>query len=149
MIIISACLVGVNCRYDNVCKENKELLELFQSGKAIPICPEVLGNLSIPRDACEIQIINGERKVLSKSGKDCTSEFNAGAERTLKICKAANAKYAILKANSPSCGFEKIYDGTFTSTIINGNGVTADLLSANGITVFNENNWSDVINVAK
>lgn len=149
MIITSACLVGVNCRYNGLSFENIELLILINCGKAIAICPEVLGNLSIPRDPCEIQIIDGERKVISKSGKDCTTEFNDGAERTLEICKAANAKYAILKANSPSCGFEKIYDGTFTSTIIDGNGVTADLLSANGITVLNENNWSDVINVAK
>ena len=149
MIIISACLVGVNCRYNGLSVENKELLHLINSGKAIAICPEVLGNLPIPRDPCEIQTINGELKVISKSGRDCTAEFRDGAERTLNICNAANAKYAILKANSPSCGFGKIYDGTFTSTIIDGNGITANLLSSNGIAVFNENNYSEFLSAIK
>ena len=81
MIIISACLVGVNCRYNELSVENKELLHLINSGKAIAICPEVLGSLPIPRDPCEIQTINGEQRVISKSGRDCTAEFRDGAER--------------------------------------------------------------------
>jgi len=142
MYLISACLVGVRCRYDGENVPDKALQELFESGQAIPVCPELLGGLPCPRECCEIaQAPSGVRKVLSKSNKDLTPEFELGATKTLELCKVLGITTAILKFRSPSCGYGKIYDGTFSGNIINGNGVTGDLLAQNNINVLNEFNW--------
>jgi uncharacterized protein YbbK (DUF523 family) len=146
MYIVSACLVGVNCRYDGQNVPDKALEELFKSGKAIPICPELLGGLPCPRACCEItETPDGVRKVLGKSNKDFTHEFELGAIKTLELCKALDITSAILKFRSPSCGYGKIYDGTFSGTIINGNGITADLLAQNGVKILNEFNWQQEV----
>jgi uncharacterized protein YbbK (DUF523 family) len=140
MYLISACLAGVNSRYDGGNNENDMVVKLVEEGKAILVCPEQLGGLPTPRTACEIVIDkNGERKVINKDGEDKTHNFILGAEETLAIAKKANVKKAILKAKSPSCGCGKIYDGTFSGKLINGNGVTAELLINNDIEVFTEN----------
>lgn len=144
MYLISACLIGVNCKYNGAANLDEDLLKLFMEGQAIAVCPEVLGNLSIPREPCEIVMDDvGSIKVLSKYGKDCTSNFIEGARITLEICKSAGVDKAILQSRSPSCGYGKIYDGTFTGKLIDGNGLTAQLLSDNGISVLTDENWKE------
>ena len=141
IIIVSSCLAGVKCRYDGNDNSVEEIIELVKSGKAVALCPEVMGKLLIPRASCEI--VNG--KIITKEGKDCTAEFKLGAQKTLEIAKILESKTAILKQNSPSCGFGRIYDGTFTGNRIDGNGVCAQLLSENGIKIFNEDNYHNII----
>ncbi|MDP4143402.1 MAG: DUF523 domain-containing protein [Bacillota bacterium] len=139
MYIVSACLAGINCRYDAKNSENQFIVDLIKQGKAIPVCPEQLGGLDTPRISCEIVTDEkGNKKVISKQGKDCTKEFTEGAEKTLQIAKIVGAKKAILKAKSPSCGCDLIYDGTFSGKLIEGNGLTAQLLLDNGIEVITE-----------
>ena len=142
MYIISACLVGINCRYDGKSTRNDDLEELLKEGKAIALCPEVLGGLEIPREPCELNETADGRIVISKSGGDCTEAFRHGAEVALKVCRAAGITEAILQNRSPSCGCGRIYDGSFSGRLIEGNGITAELLELNGITVFNEENWN-------
>ncbi len=142
MIIVSSCLAGVKCRYDGKSNEVAVVKNLFEEGKAIPVCPEILGGLETPRPSCEIvTCLNGEKRIQTKEGLDFTKQFEEGAQKTLKIAKLVNAKQAILKANSPSCGFGHIYDGTFSGIYKEGNGLTGELLSENEIEVFNEKNW--------
>jgi uncharacterized protein YbbK (DUF523 family) len=139
MYLISACLGGVNCRYDGKNSENQLIMKLIKEGKAILVCPEELGGLPTPRPSCEL-VVNedGIRKVITKCGEDKTEEFLKGAEETLNLAKKHNIKMAILKAKSPSCGVNKIYDGTFSGKLIDGNGLTAELLLKNGINVITE-----------
>ena len=140
--LISACLLGVNCRYNGTSSQIKELEGLIDSGRLIPVCPEILGGLDTPREPCEIIAKdNGIVKVMSQSGLDCTSEFQEGAQKFLEIAKLCNVKKVILKANSPSCGSGFIYDGTFSSKLIEGHGLTSKLLIENNIKVYNETNW--------
>ena len=137
--IISACLAGVNCRYDGGNNFSSEIVKLVKDGKAILVCPEQLGGLTTPRLPCEIIIDEkGNKKVISIEGKDYTKEFLKGAEETLKIAKTVEVKKAILKARSPSCGKGYVYDGTFKKKLVSGNGITADLLEKNGIKVYTE-----------
>lgn len=144
MYIISSCLVGVNCRYNGGSFFDKGLLSLVKAGEAIILCPEILSGLYTPRTPCEIITDEkGLKKVLDKQGKDCTQIFLDGAQKTLDICKIASVDTAILKNNSPSCGFGKIYDGTFEGKLIAGNGITAQLLYENGIRVLNDENWRE------
>ncbi len=133
MIIVSACLAGMHCRYDRQTKANPEIVRLIKEGKAIPVCPEMLGGLTTPRPPSE-RTPDGTR-VMNIEGRDVTSEFQFGAEETLRICKLYEAEKAMLKARSPSCGLGTIYDGSFSGGLREGNGVTSDLLMANGILV--------------
>lgn len=135
-ILVSACLIGVSCRYDGTSKGNEDIIKLMDMYELVPVCPEIMGGLETPRDASEITC----GRVMSKGGKDVTIQYEKGAEETLKLAKLYGCKKAILKENSPSCGFGKIYDGTFSKVVIDGNGITADLLSKNGITVVGETN---------
>jgi len=140
MYLVSSCLAGVNCRYDGKNSENNFVIELVKQGKAVPVCPEQLGGLATPRPGCEIvKYKNANKKVISKDGQDFTNEFIEGAEKTLAIAKALVVKKAILKSKSPSCGCGFIYDGTFSRELIEGNGLTAELLIKNGIEVYTEN----------
>ncbi len=134
MIIVSACLAGVACRYDGAAKPCEKVIRLVAEGQALPLCPEQLGGLPTPRLPAE-QIGN---KVIRKDGVDVTAEFNRGAQEALKIAKLVRAKTAILKARSPSCGSGKIYDGSFTSTLTNRNGIFAELCKDYGIKVMTE-----------
>ncbi len=142
MIIVSACLCGVKCRYNVGSNLNNELQELVLDCKAIALCPEVLGGLETPRTQSEV-VSSNPLKILTKTGSDVTDEFMLGAKKTLEIAKTLNASIAILKSKSPSCGCGEIYDGTFTKKLISGNGVTANLLKYNGITIYNEHNFSE------
>lgn len=141
MIIVSACLCGTNCKYNGGNNLNSDVLRLLADGKAIPVCPEQLGGLTTPRPTMEIsggtgaEVLDGKARVISSSGTDSTENFTRGAREVLNIAKAAGASEAILKANSPSCGCGKIYDGTFRGRLAEGNGVTAELLIRNGIKV--------------
>ena len=134
LVLVSACLLGINCKYDGTSSKNEKILKLAKNYILIPVCPEILGGLPIPRERAERK---GE-KVITKSGKDVTKYFEKGAKEVLKIAKILKIKKAILKQKSPSCGCGKIYDGTFSGRLIRGDGVTAKLLKKNGIKVFSE-----------
>ncbi len=133
-IIVSACLLGVPCRYDGKSKPVSGVIALKDKYELIPVCAEVLGGLTTPRIGAEIV---GNR-VLRGDGVDVTRQYNKGANEILKIAKENGCTRAILKSKSPSCGKGKIYDGTFTKTLINGNGVLTELLIKNKIMVFSE-----------
>ncbi|TCK93233.1 uncharacterized protein YbbK (DUF523 family) [Natranaerovirga hydrolytica] len=141
MYLVSACLAGINCRYNGSHTKNDYVLKLVKEGKAIPICPEVIAGLKTPRTPCEI-VIDGHnnKKVVDKEGNDFTKEFYDGAYKTLEVAKTLNVKEVILQSKSPSCGYGWIYDGTFTNNLIKSNGLTAQLLLDNGIKVFTEKN---------
>jgi uncharacterized protein YbbK (DUF523 family) len=134
MKLCSACLLGINCRYDGKSKPNEKVIELSKSEELIPVCPEQLGGLSTPRVSSEIK--NG--KVITEDGRDVSDEFKKGAEETLKLARKHNIREAILKQRSPSCGCGQIYDGTFSKKVIEGWGITADLLRKNGLKVVSE-----------
>ena len=144
MILVSECLCGINCKYSGGNNINEKILKLVKEGKAVLVCPEQLGGLSTPRDPSEIKcgtaqdVLDGKAKVLSISGKDVTENYIKGAEEALKIAKLFGFSEAILKANSPSCGCGFVYDGNFNGNLIEGNGVTAQLLLDNGISVKTE-----------
>ena len=141
MILVSACLCGTNCKYNGENNLNMEVLQLLAEGKALPICPEQLGGMTTPRPAVEIaggtgaDVLDGNARVVSSSGTDATENFIRGAREVLGIARAAGIKEAIMKAKSPSCGCGRIYDGTFSGRLIEGNGVTAELLIRSGIKV--------------
>lgn len=142
MYIVSACLAGIKCRYDGKDNRNEKIIQLVKEGKAIPVCPEVFGGLPIPRVPCEI-VLDDEKniKVINKEGVDCTENFKEGAKKTLAIAEILGVDTAILKSKSPSCGCGKIYDGTFSGKLVEGDGVAAKLLTENGIKVYNEDNY--------
>ncbi len=133
-LIVSACLLGENCKYNGGNNKNEEVIALGKTFELIPICPECFGGLPIPRVPSEIK----DGRVYSKDGVDLTDYFNKGADHALYIAMESNAPAALLKENSPSCGFGKIYDGSFSGKKIDGNGITAQLLSDNGIRIFGE-----------
>lgn len=133
-LLVSACLLGENCKYNGGNNKNDRVCALSAYFELIPVCPECFAGLPVPREPSEI---SGGR-VYSKSGRDVTAWFLDGAEKTLYIAEEKNCALALLKERSPSCGCGRIYDGTFTSALVNGNGVTADLLLKNGISVYGE-----------
>lgn len=130
-ILVSACLLGTNCKYSGGNNYSEEVMEFLSNYEIIPVCPEQLGGLPTPRPASEI-IGN---KVINNEGNDVTKEYTKGAEETLKIAKLLGIKKALLKAKSPSCGNGKIYDGTFSGTLVDGDGITTKLLKENNIEV--------------
>ena len=140
-ILISGCLLGLNCKYDGGNNYDERVNKLKQKYNLIPCCAEIMGGLSTPRDPSEII---GD-KVISNKGKDVTKEYKKGAEEVLKLAKFYNVKFAILKQRSPSCGHGVIYDGTFSHTKKEGNGVTADLLLKNGIDVLGEDDIDELV----
>lgn len=133
-ILVSACLLGVSCRYDGKSKPNENVIALKDRYNIIPVCPEIMGGLPTPRKASEIQGF----QVVMGDGTNVTKEYRKGAEEVLKLCRLFGCKRAVLKEKSPSCGFGKVYDGTFSGKLIDGNGITAKLLMENGIEVFRE-----------
>lgn len=130
-ILVSACLLGTNCKYSGGNNYSEEVMEFLKDYEIIPICPEQLGGLPTPRPASEI-IGN---KVMNNEGTDVTSNYQKGAEEALKIAQLLGIKKALLKAKSPSCGNGKIYDGTFSGTLTTGDGITTKLLKENNIEV--------------
>lgn len=140
-ILVSSCLLGCRCRYDGNLQKINIADILGEDHCLIPFCPEQAGGLSTPRVPSEII----KDKVIDRDGVDVTEEFLNGANEALNICKLFNIEYAILKSKSPSCGFGKIYDGNFTSTLIDGNGITANLLYENKINILNEDNYNELL----
>ncbi|NLG93509.1 MAG: DUF523 domain-containing protein [Clostridiales bacterium] len=140
MYLVSSCLAGIPCRYDGKSCTNPKIAELVKQGRAIPVCPEQLAGLPVPRACCEIVADkNGKKKVMSANGKDLTKEFEDGAQKALRIAKENGITKAVLKSKSPSCGCGCIYDGTFSGKVIPGNGIAAQLFLENGIEVLTEN----------
>lgn len=140
-LLVSACLLGENCKYNGTNNKNENVLALLEKFDFVPVCPECFGELPIPREPAE----RNADLVITKSGADVTKQFLDGAEKTLYIAKECNAPAALLKENSPSCGCGKIYDGTFSKVLKHGNGVTADLLLENDIQVFGESQISKLL----
>ena len=144
MLVVSACLVGVNCKYNGGNNENEKVKEFLKDKKYIIVCPEQLGGLTTPRNPSEInnmggkEVLHGNSKVISCENIDVTENFVNGAKESLKIAKMFNCKQALLKEGSPSCGCNLIYDGTFKGKKISGMGVTAALFHENNISVFSE-----------
>ena len=137
-ILVSACLLGICCRYDGKCKPSPQVVALKKEHNLIPVCPECYGGLPIPREPSEIR---GE-KVFSKNGKDVTEQYQRGAQAALQLAKLFDCKLAVLKEKSPSCGSGKIHNGLFDGGLIDGDGITAALLKENGITVIGESSIS-------
>ncbi len=136
-ILVSACLLGTACRYDGKTKPlaSPILDALKQNYHLIPVCPEIMGGLPTPRVPAEIQT-NGS--VLRADGVDVSAEYARGAEEALRLAVLFGCRYALFKAKSPSCGCGKIYDGSFSATLIAGNGITTALMKQHGIRVFTE-----------
>ena len=141
-ILISSCLIGENVKYDggHNALHVKILEQWKEQGVLVPLCPEVLGGLGVPRPVCEV--IKGTSRVMGKNGQDVTQAFAKGAKESLRIAKTEGVCMAILKARSPSCGKDIIYDGTFTSTRVSDSGITCKLLQESGIVVFSEEELS-------
>lgn len=133
-ILVSACLLGVCCRYDGGGVLDEQLSAMMPAIPLIPVCPEIMGGLPTPRDPAE-QV--GER-VLTKFGTDVTAEYEKGAEEVLKLAKLYGSTCAVLKERSPSCGSGSVYDGTHARRLTDGDGITAALLKRNGIRIFGE-----------
>ena len=139
MILVSACLVGINCKYSGGNNYNQKIFDLVKEGKAIPICPEQLGGLNTPRKPVELKVINGKRYAIDNEGNDFTENFERGALEVLNLAKNLNISKAILQPRSPSCGVNKIYSGNFDNKLVDGNGILAELLKQNGIDVLTPN----------
>lgn len=143
MILVSACLGGENCKYNGGNNKNDKVLNFLKDKDVTYICPEEMGGLSTPRKPAEIQgsaegILSGTDKILNCDKEDVTNEFLIGAKKCLEIALENKVTLAVLKAKSPSCGKGLVYDGSFTGSKIEGNGITAELLIKNGIKVITE-----------
>ena len=135
-ILVSHCFLGEPCRYDGASRLDRQIIELHRAGhNLIPVCPEVLGGLEVPRSPAEIQ---SDGRVLTQDGQDVTAAYRSGAERAVAIARENDCTVAILKARSPSCGCGEVYDGTFTHTVTSGWGVAARMLREAGIEVMDE-----------
>ncbi|MGO5052423.1 DUF523 domain-containing protein [Lachnospiraceae bacterium LCP25S3_G4] len=133
-ILVSACLLGVQCRYKGDGQYLPALEKWKEEHHLIPICPEIYGGMPTPREPAEQR----DGKVITRTGEDVTEYFQRGAQEVLKLAKFYQCEMAILKERSPSCGYQKVYDGTFSSTLVDGNGVLAELLEKEGITIIGE-----------
>lgn len=142
MILLSSCLAGFAVRYDGRAATNNLAIWLAERGQAVTVCPEVASGLPTPRQPAEIvggtgsDVLAGRAKVIGRSGTDLTAAFIAGARLMLAIAQQNDVKVAFLKDKSPSCGASRIYDGSFSGSKISGSGVSAELLSRNGIQVY-------------
>lgn len=144
-ILVSGCLLGVNCKYNGGNNYNEKIIEYLKDKEYIVVCPEKYGGLKTPRVPSEIQslktakdVLCGNAKVLSKNGEDVTEYFLKGANEVLDIALKNKCTFAILKESSPSCGPSLVYNGNFEGIKIPGKGVCAKLLEENGIKVISE-----------
>jgi len=137
MILISACLAGIPCKYNGESNEVEKIKKLLEEGKACAVCPEVMGGLSTPRTPSE----RCGDKVLMQDGTDVTEQFYKGAEEAMKVCRYYKCTKAVLKARSPSCGPDRTYDGSFTHTLGEQNGVFAQMLMDEGIECISEEEY--------
>ena len=130
-IMVSACLLGENCKYNGGNNLNPELLQMLSGHTVIPICPEVMGGLPTPRTPAEI--VNGE--VINREGVSVDAKFREGASRALEKARQEKPDLIILQSRSPSCGVREIYDGTFSGRLVSGHGIFAGLAQENGFPV--------------
>ena len=133
-ILVSACLLGVCCRYDGQSKTCPAVMELMKEHELIPVCPEQLGGLPTPRPPAEIQ----GKRVVNCEGKDVTAQYEKGADEAARLYQLFHCDCAILKARSPSCGVGMVYDGFFSGTLVSGDGITAQALKRLGVRVMTE-----------
>lgn len=140
-LLVSACLLGVACRYDGRSKLHPLAQELCRRHEVIPVCGEIFGGLPTPRLPSERR----EDGVFASDGGDVTDAFRRGAEEVVRLARLTGAQAAILKERSPSCGSGEIYDGTFTGTVVEGWGVTAELLRREGIPVLGESRMGELL----
>ena len=136
-ILVSACLLGVNCKYNGSNNYNEAVMNYLKDKEVIPICPEIMGGLPTPRLPAEIK----DGKVFNKNGEDLTAFFKKGAIETLNLAKKLGVKKALLKSKSPSCGYKKIYDGSFKEILIDAHGITAELLINNNFEILTEKDF--------
>ncbi|GAA4889608.1 DUF523 domain-containing protein [Ferrimonas pelagia] len=141
-VLVSACLLGDPVRYDGATKGLADhRIGLWQQrGWLLGSCPEVSGGLSVPRPPAELR----QGKVITAAGEDVSLAFYRGAETALALVQRYDLKFALLKANSPSCGNERVYNGRFEGKLVTGEGVTASLLRQHGVQVFNENQLDEL-----
>ena len=145
-LLISACLLGVACNHEGRGSPRAVVDELARHYRLVPVCPEVLGGLSTPRAAAELQggdgadvvVGTGDAKVVNVDGVDVTAAYRRGADAAVALARAVGAERAVLKARSPSCGSSAVYDGTFSRRLVPGRGVTAAALAAAGLEVGSE-----------
>ena len=140
-ILVSACLLGIKCRYDGKSMPNEGVMRLAEKYALVPVCPEIYGGLPTPRTPSE----RVGDIVIMKDGTDVTENYERGALATLSLAELTGAKIAVLKAKSPSCGKGLIYDGTFSGTLTPGDGVTAEKLTRVGIKVITENDIDQLL----
>ena len=131
-IAISACLLGENVRFDGSNKKDNKLIELLKNHQIVSICPEVLSGFHVPRDMVEIR----NNKVITKDNKDLTDILYKGSLKCFELIK--DCDLVILKSKSPTCGYKKVYDGTFSNTLIDGNGIFTDICLKNNLKVYSE-----------
>ncbi len=130
-ILVSSCLLGLNCKYSGGNNYAEEIDAFLKDYEVIPICPEIMGGLPTPRPPAE----RVGDKVITNEGKDVTEQYSKGAKECLFLAQKYGVQKALLKRRSPSCGLGEIYDGTFRHNIVEGKGVTAELLEKNGIEI--------------
>lgn len=141
-ILVSGCLYGWHCRYDDgdVPCTHPTFLKWKDEGRLIPVCPEVFGGLATPRPDCQ----RCGKKVMSCIGGDCTKEYVAGANEALRLANENKVIFCVMKEDSPSCGSNFIYDGTFTDNKIKGEGLAVEMLRKAGYTVYSENDMEQI-----
>ncbi len=150
-LLVSACLLGDPVRYDGKSKRAEGIEELSRYHEVFKICPEVSGELPVPREPAEIKgcALNILRKeqggIFTLSGLDVSENFRLGAQNTLKLCREHGIQAAVLKERSPSCGLNQVYDGTHSGRVIPGSGLTAALLLESGIKIYTEDNFRELI----
>ena len=141
VIIVSACLLGVNCRYSGMSKKDDKVIEFLVGKHFVPVCPESLSGLPIPREPADFDrgdgtmTKNGKNQVVDRDGINVTKKFLRGASEAMKICKLSGAKSAILKDRSPSCGVHQVYN---EGTLVNGVGIFTAMLLLEGVKVMSE-----------
>ena len=139
-IMVSACLTGENCKYNGGSNRNEKILQLMEKNEVITVCPEQMGGLPTPRIPSEIR--NGV--VTAKDGRIVDAEFRAGAAKCLEIAMREQPELIVLQSRSPSCGVKQRYDGTFSGTLVDGAGVTAQLLMENGFRVIDVEDLAEI-----
>lgn len=140
-ILLSACLLGMNCRYNGTGGGLEEMEALMELAELIPVCPEIVGGLPTPRPPAE----RSGMRVITCNGNDVTAAYERGAQESLRLARLFDVKLALMKERSPSCGAGEIYDGSFTHTRVHGDGVTAALLKQNGVEVYGESRVCELI----
>jgi len=139
--VISACLLGINCRYNGKGKFSEQAKKEFEKNECILLCPELLASLGVPRQPCEIvggdgfDVLDGKAKIIDCDGKDVTKEYLSGAKKAVDIAVKSGVQEAILKSGSPTCGGGTIYDGSFLGKKTPGYGIFAAMLKKNGIEI--------------